>query len=273
MPHPVQVLFNNARVHRQNAPHVKRGGRRHGDRVSNAHSRGYRHFCLLRPGRCPSGNNNPLRERQINSPSWPAPRNRRPGIFLPCCFARTLWLRVRSFLLSMAGKQFDYDSTLSASIEPSQLGRSSCTPDIAHPASFTSFCRYGQRRTSPFFTIDSHPVDVCCPVRAGKKKQLSELARKGYYASLKRWYHGVCARLIFTPEGRITFVIQIAGNRHDVNGLYVLLKTSFQGHPLKEQDLLNVRRLAKNITLNLSLHRNDKLDIQKESVMHYQLAA
>jgi hypothetical protein len=38
--------------------------------------------------------------------------------------------------------------------------------------------------------------------------------------------------LIFTPEGRIAFVVQIAGNRHDVNGLYALLKTDFKGHLL-----------------------------------------
>ena len=38
--------------------------------------------------------------------------------------------------------------------------------------------------------------------------------------------------MIFTPEGLIAFVVQIAGNRHDVNGLYALLKTTFQGHLL-----------------------------------------
>lgn len=49
---------------------------------------------------------------------------------------------------------------------------------------------------------------------------------------MKRWFHGVREHLIFTPEGRIAFALQIAGNRHDVNGLYALLKTSFQGHLL-----------------------------------------
>lgn len=35
--------------------------------------------------------------------------------------------------------------------------------------------------------------------------------------------------LIFTPNGRIAFTLQIPGNRHDVQGLYALLKTTFQG--------------------------------------------
>jgi hypothetical protein len=35
--------------------------------------------------------------------------------------------------------------------------------------------------------------------------------------------------LIFTPKGNVAFVLQIPGNRHDIQGLYALLKTSFQG--------------------------------------------
>ncbi|MCM8775158.1 MAG: transposase [Candidatus Omnitrophica bacterium] len=69
-------------------------------------------------------------------------------------------------------------------------------------------------------------------MRAGKKKRLNGVARKGYCSSLKRWFYGVREHLIFTPEGRIAFIVQIAGNRHDVNGLYALLKTTFQGHLL-----------------------------------------
>ena len=38
--------------------------------------------------------------------------------------------------------------------------------------------------------------------------------------------------MIFTPDGRIAFVQQIPGNRHDVQGLYALLKTNFTGHLL-----------------------------------------
>lgn len=49
---------------------------------------------------------------------------------------------------------------------------------------------------------------------------------------MKRWFHGVREHLIFTPEGRIAFAVQIAGNRHDVNGLYALLKTNFKGYLL-----------------------------------------
>lgn len=72
----------------------------------------------------------------------------------------------------------------------------------------------------------------CSSFRAGRKKRLGGIARKGYCASLKRWFHSVREHLIFTPEGRIAFVVQIAGNRHDVNGLYALLKTTFEGHLL-----------------------------------------
>jgi hypothetical protein len=35
--------------------------------------------------------------------------------------------------------------------------------------------------------------------------------------------------LIFTPEGRVAFVVAVPGNRHDVQGLYALLKTPFKG--------------------------------------------
>jgi hypothetical protein len=34
---------------------------------------------------------------------------------------------------------------------------------------------------------------------------------------------------VFTPLGMLRTVIQIPGNRHDVQGLYALLKTSFHG--------------------------------------------
>lgn len=46
---------------------------------------------------------------------------------------------------------------------------------------------------------------------------------------MKRWFHGVREHLIFTPGGRVAFTLQIPGNRHDVQGLYALLKTEFQG--------------------------------------------
>jgi hypothetical protein len=36
--------------------------------------------------------------------------------------------------------------------------------------------------------------------------------------------------LIVTPEGRISMLVQIPGNRHDVQGLYALLNTTFRGH-------------------------------------------
>jgi hypothetical protein len=55
------------------------------------------------------------------------------------------------------------------------------------------------------------------------------LARHGYCAALKRWFHGVREHLIFTPQGRIAFVQQVPGHRHDTQGLYALLETSFSG--------------------------------------------
>lgn len=55
------------------------------------------------------------------------------------------------------------------------------------------------------------------------------MARTGYCASLKRYFHGVREHLIFTPQGRLAFVQQVPGQRHDSQGLYALLKTAFKG--------------------------------------------
>lgn len=78
--------------------------------------------------------------------------------------------------------------------------------------------------------------------------------------------------LIFTPEGRIAFVVQIAGNRHDVNGLYTLLKTSFQGHLLGDSAYWpkaekRSKLAEKGITVTADTHSNWHLqnppDVQK----------
>jgi len=37
---------------------------------------------------------------------------------------------------------------------------------------------------------------------------------------------------VFTPGGRLAFVLQVPGNRHDVQGLYGLMRTTFRGHLL-----------------------------------------
>lgn len=55
------------------------------------------------------------------------------------------------------------------------------------------------------------------------------MAATGYCAALKTYFHGVREHLIVTPEGRIAWLQQVPGNRHDVNGLYALLKTPFRG--------------------------------------------
>ena len=60
------------------------------------------------------------------------------------------------------------------------------------------------------------------------------MAQKGYCSALTRGYCGVREHLIATPNGLFYFVLQLPGNRHDVNGLYALLETSFQGHLLSD---------------------------------------
>ena len=55
------------------------------------------------------------------------------------------------------------------------------------------------------------------------------MAKKGYCSSLKRWFVGLREHMVFTPDGRIAFMLQLAGNRHDVQGLYTFLETSFRG--------------------------------------------
>lgn len=46
---------------------------------------------------------------------------------------------------------------------------------------------------------------------------------------MKTYYHGVREHLIFTPHGYLARLLAVSGNRHDVNGLYALLKTPFKG--------------------------------------------
>jgi hypothetical protein len=88
----------------------------------------------------------------------------------------------------------------------------------------------GRRRHSPFFIIDSHPVDVCRTARAQTRdERLNGLAKIGYCAGASRWYCGVREHLIFTPHGMLALVLQVPGNRHDVHGLHALLRTDFRG--------------------------------------------
>jgi len=86
-------------------------------------------------------------------------------------------------------------------------------------------------------------------VRADHKKtRLDGLCKIGYCASLDRYFVGVREHLIFTEDGYLAHIEQIAGNRHDTQGLYALLQTDFQGrlladngywpNPEKKQELL-----------------------------------
>ena len=66
-------------------------------------------------------------------------------------------------------------------------------------------------------------------MRAGEAQRLNGLAKTGYCAALKMYFHGVREHLIFTPGGLLAGLVQLSGNRHDVNGVYALLKTAFKG--------------------------------------------
>ena len=66
-------------------------------------------------------------------------------------------------------------------------------------------------------------------MRAKQNQRLNGLAATGYCAALKTYFHGVREHLIFTPEGRLAFLVALPGNRHDVQGVYALLKTAFKG--------------------------------------------
>ena len=59
--------------------------------------------------------------------------------------------------------------------------------------------------------------------------RLNGLGKIGYCAGAARWYCGVREHLIFSPHGMIAGVVHVPGNRHDVQGLYALLRTSFRG--------------------------------------------
>ena len=69
--------------------------------------------------------------------------------------------------------------------------------------------------------------------------------------------------VIFTPQGRIAYIQQIPGNRHDVQGLYALLKTSFEGHLLGDSAYWpnkkkRPRLEKKNIRVTAASHSNWK---------------
>jgi len=63
----------------------------------------------------------------------------------------------------------------------------------------------------------------------GNKVRLGGLAQKGRCAALSRWFCGVREHIIASPGGMIALIQEAPGNRHDVQGLYGLIKTSFRG--------------------------------------------
>jgi len=93
-----------------------------------------------------------------------------------------------------------------------------------------AFCALHGEAAPPFSVIDSHPVSVCEVVRSKRGgRRLEGLSATGYCASLKKYFHGVREHLVFTPGGYVSEVLTTSGNRHDVNGLYELLKRPFSG--------------------------------------------
>lgn len=85
---------------------------------------------------------------------------------------------------------------------------------------------------------------------------------------MKRWFHGVREHLIFTPNGRIAFIQQIPGNRHDIQGLYALLKTTFAGHLLGDnaywpKKLKREQLEAKGIQVTAASRSNWKFQYSK----------
>ena len=100
-------------------------------------------------------------------------------------------------------------------------------------------------------------------IRAGKKKRLGGLSKTGYCASLKRYFHGVREHLIVTPDGYIACVLQLAGNRHDVNGLYEFLKNSFAIHLIGDKAYwpkasLREELAAQSVTVTAPVRSNMK---------------
>ena len=123
--------------------------------------------------------------------------------------------------------------------------------------------RNSKRIRHPLFIIDAHPVDVCRPVRAGRKTRLGGLAQFGYCSALERNFYGVKEHLIFTPDGMLAFSLQIPGNRHDVNGLYALLKTAFQGTLIGDnaywpETSKRMRLIKKGIIMYAAVRKNWK---------------
>ena len=70
--------------------------------------------------------------------------------------------------------------------------------------------------------------------------------------------------LIVTPQGRIAWLQQVAGNRHDVNGLYALLKTPFRGALLADC----AYQPNKNQALRLQAHGIRVHAAQKSNARH-----
>lgn len=88
----------------------------------------------------------------------------------------------------------------------------------------------------------------------------------GYCAGASRWFCGVREHLVFTPHGMIACMAQVAGNRHDVQGLYCLLYTSFRGRLLGDSAYTPGRRLdaelrEQNIQVVAQTRKNSRLPL------------
>ena len=101
--------------------------------------------------------------------------------------------------------------------------------------------------------------------------RLEGLAATGYCASLKEYFHGVHEHLIFTPQGRIAFVLSIPGNRHDVIGLYALLKTPFKGALLGDSAYQPRRSKEKQLRVQgIRVHAEQKSNAKQPRADHFR---
>lgn len=219
----------DGRKKRHGSQMTKGGGR--ANRSTNAGFGGIGHHRVCGTGRCASGNGRFVQDGETCSASGAETGRGRSGDSVSGRAPGIVGFRIGSWILPVVRIECRDAIALPNAPDAAKLGGPPGHPD---PDSSRCVCCLGilQGSPSPFFIIDSHPVDICRPIRAGKKQRLGGLGQHGYCASLKRWFYGVREHLIFTPGGRIAVVIQIPGNRHDSQGLYTLLETSFRGHLL-----------------------------------------
>jgi hypothetical protein len=64
---------------------------------------------------------------------------------------------------------------------------------------------------------------------------LSSGSGAGEGQTLRREFAGLREHMAFTPDSTRPSALQLAGNRHDIQGLYAILETSFRGSILADK--------------------------------------